>query len=146
MLADLIYEHPKSIIFYNYNYELDMLKAFIPKLGFGSRKWIFREWNGQCHQPLPEGDRWVYLVQYAAGSEGWNCIETDTVIFFSQSYSYKMMVQAAGRIDRLNTGYHDLYYYYLTSNSKIDLALKRALKNKRNFNESAFVGRLSDLA
>lgn len=145
-LGKLIYEHPKAIIFYNYDYELELLRAFIPKLGFASTKWKFSEWNGHHHEPLPDGPRWVYLVQYAAGAEGWNCIETDTVIFFSQSYSYKAMVQAAGRIDRINTAYHDLYYYYLTSNSKIDLAMKRALRNKRNFNESAFVGRLSDLA
>lgn len=145
-LTELIYKHPKVIIFYNYDYELELLRAFVPKLGFASRRWKFGEWNGHRHDPIPDGERWLYLVQYTAGAEGWNCVETDTIIFFSQSYSYKAMVQAAGRIDRLNTAYHDLYYYYLTSNAKIDLALKRALRNKRNFNESAFVGRLSDLA
>jgi hypothetical protein len=140
MLRELIMVHPKVIIFYNYDYELELLRAMVPKLGFASTRWKMGEWNGHRHDPLPEGSRWVYLVQYTAGAEGWNCIETDTVIFFSQSYSYKAMVQAAGRIDRLNTGYHDLYYYYLTSNSKIDLAMRRALKQKRNFNESAFAG------
>lgn len=139
-LAELLYSHSKSIVFYNYDYEIELLRAFIPKLGFGNTRWKMSEWNGHRHDPLPEGSRWVYCVQYTAGAEGWNCIETDTVIFLSQSYSYKAMVQAAGRIDRLNTGYHDLYYYYLTSNSKIDLAMRRALKNKRNFNESAFAG------
>lgn len=137
---ELLYSHPKVIVFYNYDYEIELLRATVPKLGFGNTRWKMAEWNGHRHDPLPEGGRWVYCVQYTAGAEGWNCIETDTVIFFSQSYSYKAMVQAAGRIDRLNTGYHDLYYYYLTSNSKIDLAMRRALKNKKNFNESAFVG------
>ena len=137
---ELLYSHPKTIVFYNYDYEIELLRATVPKLGFGNTRWKMAEWNGHKHDPLPEGSRWVYCVQYTAGAEGWNCIETDTVIFFSQSYSYKAMVQAAGRIDRLNTGYHDLYYYYLTSNSKIDLAMRRALKNKKNFNESAFVG------
>lgn len=140
-IRDILFAHSKAIIFYNYDYELEMLRNYIPKLGYGSRRWALAEWNGHKHESIPNGDRWVYLVQYTAGSEGWNCIETDTIIFFSQSYSYKAMVQAAGRIDRLNTGYHDLYYYYLTSNSKIDIALRRALKNKKNFNESAFAGR-----
>ena len=146
MLRELIMVHPKVIIFYNYDYELELLRAMVPKLGFANMRWKMGEWNGHRHDPLPEGNRWVYIVQYTAGAEGWNCVETDTVIFYSQSYSYKAMVQAAGRIDRLNTGYHDLYYYYMTSNSKIDLAMRRALKQKRNFNESAFVGQLSGLA
>jgi len=140
-MVEILYAHAKAIIFYNYDYELEILRSLAEKIG-----WPYSEWNGHRHDPLPEGSRWLYLVQYTAGSEGWNCVETDTIIFFSQSYSYKAMVQAAGRIDRLNTGYHDLYYYYLTSNSKIDLALRRALKNKKNFNESAFVGRNSGLA
>ena len=138
-LGRLMYEHPKVIIFYNYDYELELLRRAVGKLGFGNTRWKCAEWNGHRHDNLPSGSRWAYLVQYTAGAEGWNCVETDTIIFLSQSYSYKAMVQAAGRIDRLNTGYHDLYYYYLTSNSKIDLAMRRALKEKRNFNESAFV-------
>ncbi len=136
-LTDLLRHHSKAIIFYNYDYELELLRDLMPKIG-----WPFAEWNGHKHEILPTGDRWAYLVQYTAGSEGWNCIETDTVIFFSQSYSYKAMAQAAGRIDRLNTGYHDLYYYYFTTHSKIDLALSRALSNKKDFNESAFAGQL----
>ena len=139
-LKELLYSHPKAIVFYNYDYEIELLREFVPKIGVLSVKWKFAEWNGHKHEPLPTGSRWVYAVQYTAGAEGWNCVETDTVIFLSQSYSYKAMVQAAGRIDRLNTGYHDLYYYYMTSNSKIDLAMRRALKNKKNFNESAFAG------
>lgn len=140
-LKDLIYAHPKSILFYNYDYELDILRQFIPSLGANDKRWQMAEWNGHKHEPLPTGNRWVYCVQYAAGAEGWNCVETDTVIFLSQSYSYKAMVQAAGRIDRINTAYHDLYYYHLSSCSKIDLAMRRALKEKRNFNESAFAGK-----
>ena len=129
-IEEIMKIHPKVIVFYNYDYELDILRGLDTEKG---------EWNGHRHDPLPEGDRWAYLVQYTAGAEGWNCITTDTIIFYSQSYSYKQMVQAAGRIDRLNTPYVDLYYYHLVSMSKIDLAISRALKNKKNFNENAFL-------
>lgn len=123
-------KHPRTIIFYNFDYELDILK----NLDYGEDVEI-AEWNGHKHQPIPDGEKWVYLVQYIAGCEGWNCIKTDTVIFYSQNYSYKVMAQASGRIDRLNTPYTDLYYYHLKSRSAIDLAISRALKDKKDFNE-----------
>lgn len=132
-VKDILKQHPKAIIFYNYNYELERLKK-----GLGD--YPFAEWNGNKHEPIPTGSSWVYLVQYAAGAEGWNCIETDTIIFYSESYSYRAMVQAAGRIDRVNTAYVDLYYYHIVTRSKIDLAIARALSQKKNFNESAFAG------
>lgn len=133
VLLQIIEEHPKAIIFYNFDYELDILK----KLYYGE-DFEIAEWNGHKHQEVPKGEKWVYLVQYTAGNEGWNCVRTDTIIFYSQNYSYKVMTQAAGRIDRLNTPYKDLYYYHIKSRSGIDLAISKALKNKKKFNERKF--------
>lgn len=133
-LLELIEKHPKAIIFYNFDYELEILKNLYYGDGFE-----IAEWNGHKHEELPDGDKWVYLVQYTAGCEGWNCVKTDTIIFYSQNYSYKVMVQAAGRIDRLNTPYTDLYYYHLKSRSGIDLAISKALNAKKNFNEGKFI-------
>ena len=131
---ELMKRHPRAIIFYNFDYELEILRGM---------KWpegtAVAEWNGHKHEPVPNTEQWVYLVQYTAGAEGWNCVRTDTMIFWSQNYSYKVMVQAAGRIDRLNTPYTDLYYYHLKSKSGIDLGISRALKSKKNFNERMFV-------
>ena len=134
LLLELIEKHPKAIIFYNFDYELDILK----NLYYGEGVEM-AEWNGHAHQEIPKGDKWVYFVQYTAGCEGWNCIRADTIIFYSQNYSYKVMAQAAGRIDRLNTPYTDLYYYHLKSRSGIDLAISKALAQKKKFNEGKFV-------
>ena len=135
-VEDILKMHEKAVIFYNFDFELEMLRKMAERLGIEAG-----EWNGHLHQPIPKGDRWVYLVQYTAGAEGWNCTETDTIIFYSQNYSYKCMVQSAGRIDRLNTPFTDLYYYHLLSRAPIDLAIRRAIKAKRNFNESMFAKR-----
>lgn len=135
-LLELLEAHPKSIIFYNFDYERDILM----NLGYeeGTR---IAEWSGHAHQPIPTSDRWVYLTQYTAGCEGWNTITTDTIIFYSQNYSYKVMTQAAGRVDRLNTKFIDLYYYHLKSRSSIDIAISRALKEKKQFNETRWVNK-----
>lgn len=133
-LMEIFEDHPKLIIFYNFNYELDILREIFSGLGVQ-----IGEWNGRRHDPVPSGAFWAYFVQYNAGAEGWNCITTDTIVFFSQNYSYKIMAQAAGRIDRLNTPFRDLYYYHLRSRSGIDLAIHRAIVEKKNFNETGYV-------
>ena len=135
-VLEILENHPRAIIFYNFDYELDILKGIY----YGNDTQI-AEWNGHAHEPIPECERWVYLVQYTAGAEGWNCITTDTVIFYSQNYSYKVLVQSKGRIDRLNTPYKDLYYYHIRSRSGIDLAITRALNSKKKFNETGFYTR-----
>lgn len=133
-LLELLEDHPKSIIFYNFDYERDILL----NIGYEDGTEI-AEWSGHAHQPIPTGDKWVYLCQYTAGCEGWNTITTDTIIFYSQNYSYKVMTQATGRIDRLNTKFVDLYYYHLKSRSGIDLAISKAIKEKKIFNEGRYV-------
>lgn len=133
-LCEIFEKHPRIIVFYNFDYELDILKG----IHYGNKVKV-AEWNGHAHQPIPDSKSWVYLVQYTAGAEGWSSIKTDTIVFFSQNYSYKIMQQASGRIDRLNTPFRDLYYYHLKSRASIDIAIGKALKEKKQFNESRFV-------
>lgn len=130
---DIAKEKGKVIIFYNFDYELELLKDM-----FGETDFDIAEWNGHKHQEIPDGPKWVYLVQYIAGAEGWNCIKTDTIIFYSQNYSYRTLEQAKGRINRLNTPFIDLYFYMLKSKSNIDLAISQAIREKRKFNECRF--------
>lgn len=136
---DIVSKCKKAIVFYNYDYELNILRSIGDELSKTLDGFEYAEWNGHMHQDIPQMSSWMYLVQYNAGSEGWNCTKTDTIIFYSQNYSYKMMTQAAGRIDRLNTPYRDLYYYHLKSRASIDLAISRALAQKKQFNEQRFV-------
>jgi hypothetical protein len=133
-LLQLFEKHPKMIIFYNFDYELDILRTIFENTGVP-----VAEWNGHKHQPIPKSPTWAYFVQYTAGAEGWNCIETDTIVFFSQNYSYKVLEQARGRIDRMNTPFTDLYYYHLKSRSGIDLAISKAIHEKKKFNETKYV-------
>ena len=132
-LLEILEDHPRAIIFYSFDYELDLLK----NMGYGDDV-VVAEYNGHKHEPVPTSEKWVYLVNYGSGAEGWNCTSTDTIIFYSQSYSWKTVEQASGRIDRLNTPYTDLYYYHLKSRSGIDLAITKALNNKKQFNEKKF--------
>lgn len=133
-IEQLVKAKNKLIVFYNFNYELELLRELGMRLDIPTT-----EWNGHKHELIPKTDSWLYLVQYTSGAEGWNCIETDTIVFYSQNYSYKMMQQAAGRIDRLNTPFKHLYYYHIVADSGIDLAIKKALSEKRDFNEKDFV-------
>lgn len=126
-VKELLRDHPKVIVFYNFDYELEMLRT-LDGIPIG-------EWNGHKHEEIPKTDRWVYLVQYVAGAEGWNCVETDTMLFYSLTYSYKLFHQAHGRIDRLNTTFRTLTYVLLMSDSQIDKAVWGALRRKKNFNE-----------
>jgi hypothetical protein len=127
----LLESNPRMIIWYNFDYELDILRNLYGKVSVG-------EWNGHRKTPIPDSDSWVYLVQYVAGAEGWNCVETNAMVFYSLTYSWKNFMQAQGRIDRLNTEYTSLYYYILVSNSFIDRAVKSSLTAKKNFNERKF--------
>lgn len=158
--------HGRLIVFYNFDYELFMLRAqlnsatsdmqssapntsTIGKLGKSpkqsSNPWdpsstnlVVAEWNGHRHDPVPTTERWVYLVQYVAGAEAWNCVTTNAICFYSLPYSYKIWEQAHGRIDRLNTIFRDLFYYRLLSNSVIDKIIARSLDQKKSFNEGKY--------
>ena len=130
---DYILKHNKTIVFYNFNYELDILKEICQKHNL-----LYKEWNGNKHEHIPDDDRWVYLVQYTAGAEGWNCITANSILFYSVNYSYRKMEQAEGRIDRSNTKFTDLYYVYLTSLSKVDKDILKAVKEKKRFTEAAW--------
>ena len=127
--------HPKVIIFYSFNYELELIEKALQKAGID-----YTQWNGHKHEQVPKGDKWAYLVQYNAGAEGWECTTTDTIIFYSQQYSYRIFVQSAGRIDRRNTPFDNLYYFVLFSRSSIDLKIREAINNKEDFNERHFAG------
>lgn len=132
-LLEILEDHPKAIIFYNLTAELEVLRKCLDGIGFE-----IAECNGEKHQPVPTGEKWAYLVQYSAGAEGWNCITTNCIIFFSPNYSYRIMEQAAGRIDRMNTKFVDLWYYHLRTHSGIDNSIAKALKEKKKFNESTY--------
>ncbi len=140
-VLELLDCHPRMIIFYTFDYELEILREGLSAQHIGDTD--VREWNGHRHDPLPRGERWVYLVQYAAGSEGWNCTTTDTVVFYSLTYSYKQFFQAKGRIDRLNTPFTVMNYYVLRSRSAIDRAIAKALSQKKSFNERRFMPKVA---
>jgi hypothetical protein len=128
----ILEKHPKVIIFYNFDYELEILRGLVSAK---SEQLFVGELNGHRKTPIPEGDRWVYLVQYAAGAEAWNCTTTNAMIFYSLNYSFKNGRQARGRIDRLDTPFTDLFYYTLRSKSVIDLAIYNTTQRKKLFNE-----------
>lgn len=139
-LREVIEAFPRVIVFYNFNYELDAMVDMIQE----SYDRVIAQWNGHCHENVPKAERWVYLVQYSAGCEGWNCIDTNIMVFYSQQYSYRMLEQAMGRIDRRNTPFVDLVYYHLVSKAPIDRAIWEALRRKQNFNEKGFIGKSRD--
>lgn len=123
----------KLIVFYNFDYELLIIKEYLDE-----NKYTYSEWNGHKHESIPHTDKWIYLVQYSAGSEGWNCTDTNVILMFSQNYSYRITEQAFGRIDRIDTPFTDLYCYKFLSDAPIDVAITSALTEKRNFNERNF--------
>lgn len=135
-LLDIVADNERTIVFYSYDYELDILRD-LGYMNDGDAVEV-AEWNGHKHQPIPNKKKWVYLVQYTSGCEGWNCIATNTMVFYSQQYSYKVLNQACGRIDRLNTKYVDLYYYHLKSTAPIDWAISKAISEKKTFNENKY--------
>jgi hypothetical protein len=132
-IVELAADHPRLIIFYNFDYELEKLRLLHTELDVA-----VAEWNGHNHQDPPDTERWIYLVQYQAGAEAWNCTTTDTIVFYSLPYSYRQFEQAKGRIDRQNTPFEELHYYIFKSRAIIDQAIWKALRRKKNFQASRF--------
>lgn len=130
-IVNIFSKHKRLIIFYSFDYELEILKSLDQVLSDVK----IAEWNGHKHEQVPETENWIYLVNYMSGAEGWECIKTDTMVFYSQQYSYRIAEQSMGRIDRLNTPYNDLYYYWLRSKAWIDVVIGRAMIQKKDFNE-----------
>ena len=137
-LKRILEKYNRVIVFYNYDYELYLIKS----IDWGEDV-IVDELNGHKHGELPDGDKWLYLCQYASGAEAWNCTTTNVTVFFSQTYSYKMLIQAKGRIDRQNTPYRELHYYHFLCKSPIDISIKKALGRKKKFNEGSFMKELN---
>lgn len=135
-LTKLLESHSTGIIFYNFDYELEIITDLLTKLQLP-----FTQWNGHKHEKILSGDSWFYVVQYQAACEAWNCITTNVIIFYSQNYSYRITKQSEGRINRKNTLFKDLYYYHLRSHSPIDMAIKRSLAQKKDFNEKTYAGK-----
>jgi len=133
-ILELQKKHQKLIVFYNFDYELEILRTLNDMA-----KCPVSEYNGHLHEPIPQSDRWIYLAQYISAGEAWNCTETNAIVLYSRNYSYKQTIQAMGRIDRTNTPFQNLYYYFLTSRSEIDLAIEKAYLKKKNFNEQKFI-------
>lgn len=131
-IIDILKKHKRLIVFYSYDYELEVLKTLKDRL---PKDVEIAEWNGHKHESIPDSHKWLYFVNYMSGAEGWECILTNAIVFYSQQYSYRIAVQSAGRIDRLNTPYNDLYYYWLKSKAWIDVAIGRAMLQKKDFNE-----------
>lgn len=125
-------DNPRLVVFYNFDYELEILRTLSRWL---STDEAIAEWNGHKHEDIPDTPRWVYLVQYVAGSESWNCTVTNVEVTYSDTYSYRNWDQAHGRIDRLDTPFSDLFYYHLRSLAGIDGATKKSLDEKKIFNE-----------
>lgn len=132
-LMNIFRTNKRLIVFYNFDYELEMLNR-LAKCNNISHA----EWNGHKHQKIPDTDTWMYFVQYSAGCEGWNCTKTDTIVFFSLNYSYRITEQASGRIDRRDSSYDVLKYYYLLTDAWIDRAIKKALDAKKTFNKMKY--------
>ncbi len=129
----LLEKHPKIIVFYNFDYELELLRTLEEELNIP-----VAEYNGHLHEDIPVSDRWLYLAHYVSAGESWNCIETNAIVLYSRNYSYRQTIQAMGRIDRQNTTFVNLYYYFLTSDSPIDRAIGKSYSDKKNFNEAKF--------
>jgi hypothetical protein len=137
MIRTLLKSHPKLIIFYNFNYELEILRKLAEDTDVA-------EWNGHRKEAIPNSASWVYLVQYVAGAEAWETVATNAMVHYSLTYSYKNFMQSLGRIDRLDTPFATLYYYVLQSDAMIDRSIAQSLREKKNFNERIVRGEIAD--
>lgn len=128
-VLQLANENKKLIIVCRYNAELEMIAKELKKpyvIFNGSTK----DRQGAIDN-ANDATEIVFLVNSAC-SEGYNLTSFDTMVFYSNGFSFKDRVQIEGRIHRIGQS-NKCTYLDLVMKDNIDDDVLRALKNKEDF-------------